>query len=72
MECVEVTRSRLVRRICYDEFTRNMVVEIIGTVRRFCGVDRATAEAFLDAKSMSRYFAHLRRTYTCAGALAPQ
>jgi hypothetical protein len=71
MECVEVTRSRLVRRICYDEFARNMLVEIAGTYWRFCGVDRATAEAFLDAKSMTRYFAHARRTYGCASASAP-
>ena len=47
LECVEVTRSRVIRRICYDEF--RLIVDFEGSLREFCQVERETAEAFLQA-----------------------
>jgi KTSC domain len=65
-DCIDVTRSRVVRRVCYDEFSQRMIVEVGGTYREFCDVDRATAEGFVEASSMSKYFSRLRRTHSCA------
>jgi KTSC domain-containing protein len=64
-DCVEVTRSRMIRRVCYDELSQNMIVDVGGTYRQFCGVERATAEAFLEARSMAQYFSRLRRSHPC-------
>ena len=71
LECIEVERSRVIRRICYDEFSRTMIVDLAGNYRRFCGVDRAAAEGFLHAPSMARYFSQIRRTYRCPGRAQP-
>jgi hypothetical protein len=30
LECVEMTRSRVIRRICYDEYKQYMVVDFDG------------------------------------------
>ena len=65
LECVEMTRSRVIRRICYDEFRQYMVVDFEGRYREFCQVERETAEAFLQAKSLAQFFSQIRRKHPC-------
>jgi hypothetical protein len=65
-KCVEVTRSRMIRRVCFDEFSQIMVVDFSGKYRQFCRVGRSTAEAFLHVKSMAQYFSQLRRIHSCS------
>jgi KTSC domain len=72
LECVEVTRSRVIRRICYDELRQYMVVEFEGRHYRFCQVERETAEAFLQAKSLSQFFSQMRRRHPCLDGTGPQ
>jgi hypothetical protein len=66
LECVEVTRSRVIRRICYDELRQYMVVDIEGRHREFCQVERETAEAFLHAKSLAQFFRRLEGSIVAA------
>jgi len=72
LECVEVTRSRVIRHICYDEFRQYMVVDIEGRQREFCQVERETAEAFLHAKSLAQFFSQIRRKHRCGDRTGPQ
>ena len=72
LECVEVSRSRMIRRICYDEWTRYMLVDIEGQYRLFCGVDRRTIDGFVHAKSMAQFFAQIRREHGCRSRPAAQ
>ena len=65
LECVEVTRSRVIRRICYDEFRQYMIVDFEGRLREFCQVERETAEAFLQARSLAQFFSQIRRKHRC-------
>ena len=65
LACVEMTRSRVIRRICYDEFRQYMVVDFEGRYREFCRVERETAEAFLQARSLAQFFSQIRRKHSC-------
>jgi hypothetical protein len=65
LECIDVTRSRVIRRICYDESTGYMLVDVAGRYHEFCGVDRTTLEQFVSATSITRFFARIRRNHPC-------
>jgi len=71
LECVEVTRSRVIRRICYDEWNQYMLVDVEGRYRLFCRVEKTTVEAFLHTKSMAQFFSQIRRQHSCPGRQGP-
>jgi hypothetical protein len=65
VECVDVPRSRTIRRICYDEASQSMVLDFENRLYQFCRVDRTKVEAFIEAKSMAQFFSQLRRKNRC-------
>lgn len=55
-QCTDVQRSSLVKRVCYDEASAYMVINLKGTYYHYCEIDRATVQGLLSAESMGRYF----------------
>ena len=55
-DCVDVSRSSFVERVCYDAQTRYMIVRLHGVYYHYCEIDSETISAFLDAPSIGEYF----------------
>jgi len=54
--CQDITRSSLISRVCYDESTRSMLVQLSGTYYGFCAIPDQVVAEFLDAPSMGKFF----------------
>jgi hypothetical protein len=60
-ECVDIDRSSLVRRVCYDSGNQYMLIRLEETYYHYCEIDAGTVGALLEAPSMGRFFnAHIR------------
>lgn len=77
-DCIDVSRSSLVTRACYDKAKQFMVVRLKETYYPYCEMPAATYDAFLKAESMGRYFnANIKGTgkdgpYDCRTHRVPQ
>jgi len=66
LQCEWVTRSSLIRRLCYDKATQYVVVSLNGTYYHYCGVTPAIVSAWRSAESMGQYFnAAIKGRYDC-------
>ena len=54
--CETVSRSSLVKRVCYDQRERYMIINLQGTYYHYCEIDSGTVSALLGASSMGRYY----------------
>ncbi len=54
--CETVSRSSLVKRVCYDQRERYMIINLQGTYYHYCQIDSASVSALLGASSMGRYY----------------
>lgn len=54
--CRDITRSTVLRRVCYDRLQQDLVVEINGRCDRYCDVAAQTVDRLLGAPSMGQYF----------------
>jgi hypothetical protein len=54
--CTDITRSSLVRRVCYDAANKYMLISLNGTFYHYCEIDAATVEGLQSAASMGQYF----------------
>lgn len=55
-QCVNIDRSSLVQRVCYDAIQQYMVILLKGIYYHYCEIGQSTVEALLGAESMGRYF----------------
>lgn len=54
--CQSVTRSSFVRRVCYDQKERYMLINLNGTYYHYCEIGSPTVSGLLSADSMGRYY----------------
>ena len=73
-DCTDVTQSRLLKRLCYDEARRTLVAEVAGRYYAHCNVDASVIDGLSDAESVpSYYISEIRAGHKCkAGDLAPE
>jgi hypothetical protein len=65
-ECSDVSRSSLVKRVCYDGPNQYMVISLNGTYYHYCEIDQATVGALKSAVSMGRYYnASIKGRFDC-------
>jgi hypothetical protein len=73
-DCTDVTQSRLLKRLCYDEARRTLVAEVAGRYYAHCNVDASVLDGLSEAESVPAYYiTEIRAGHKCkAGDLAPE
>lgn len=57
------TVSSFVRRICYDEQQKYMLIDLQGTWYNYCGIDSRTVASLISAESVGRFYnSHIKGT----------
>jgi hypothetical protein len=56
LKCAEIAPGSRVRRVCYDDLNRYLVVRHEETWRHFCEVEAAIASRLLAAPAIDRFF----------------
>jgi len=70
--CENVTRGANVKRLCYDERERYVLVSLKGIWYHFCNVSPATVTDWRKAASKGRYYNdNIRGNFDCSEAHAP-
>jgi hypothetical protein len=70
--CENVTRGANVKRLCYDEQERYVLVSLKGIWYHFCGVPPATMIDWRKSASKGRYYNdNIRGNFDCSEAHAP-
>lgn len=70
--CEFVTRSRLVKRVCYDRRERYMLINLRGTYYHYCEIAPETVSSLLGASSMREYFnSNIKGSYDCRTRRVP-
>lgn len=70
--CEGVARGANVKRLCYDERERYLLVSVKGIWYHYCGVSPATLSAWRRASAPGRYYNdNVRSNYECSGTSAP-
>lgn len=65
-KCETVTRSSLVRRVCYDSREQYMIINLQGTYYHYCEIDSRTVGQLLGAESKGRfYIAVIKGRFDC-------
>jgi hypothetical protein len=65
-DCVYITRSSFIRRVCYDQTNEYMLINLNGTYYHYCEIDADTVAALKTADSMGRYFnAEVKGHFDC-------
>lgn len=65
-ECDWITRSSLVKRLCYDKKEAYVIVNLNGTYYHYCEVPSNVVTAWRNAESMGRFYnAHMKGRYDC-------
>jgi uncharacterized membrane protein len=71
--CQTVTRSSLVKRLCYDPKERYVIVNLTGTYYHYCEVPSSAIDAWKDATSMGSFYnAEIKGRFDCRNARVPQ
>jgi hypothetical protein len=55
-DCTSVNKSSFVKRVCYEQSKRYMVIDLSGTYYHYCNIDRPTVSGLLAASSMGQFF----------------
>jgi hypothetical protein len=73
-DCTDVTQSKLLKRLCYDEARRTLVAEVAGRYYAHCNVDASVLDGLTEAESVPTYYlTEIRAGHKCnAGDLAPE
>ena len=70
--CQNVSKSVNVKRICYDEHEKYVLVSLKGIWYHFCGVSPATVSDWKKSPSKGRYYNDtIRPGFECSEATAP-
>ncbi len=55
-DCEFVSRSSLIKRVCYDAANQYMIIKLRRTYYHYCEIDVGTVAALRAAESMGRYY----------------
>ena len=55
-KCESITRSSLVKRLCYDAKEQYVIVSLNGTYYHYCEVPSAVVSSWRQAESMGRFY----------------
>ncbi len=70
--CESISRGANVKRICYDERERYVLVSLKGIWYHFCGVPASEVSAWKKASSPGRYYNdYVREKFNCQATPAP-
>lgn len=65
-ECKLITRSSLIKRLCYDPKESYVIVNLTGTYYHYCEVPTGIVASWYQADSMGRYYnARIKGQYDC-------
>lgn len=65
-ECELITRSSLIKRLCYDPKESYVIVNLTGTYYHYCEVPAGIVASWYQADSMGRYYnARIKGQYDC-------
>lgn len=71
-DCAWITRSSLVKRLCYDREQQYVVVNLNGTYYHYCAVPPGVVNAWRSADSMGRFFnAQVKGRFDCRTSPPP-
>ena len=72
-DCQTVTRSSVIKRLCYDPKERYVIVNLTGTYYHYCEVPSRTIDAWKNAPSMGSFYnAKIKGRFDCRNAHVPQ
>ena len=54
--CETITRSSLIKRVCYDATNQYMIIKLRPTYYHYCEIDAGTVAALKAAGSMGRFY----------------
>src|SRR5262249_51548595 len=55
-KCESITRSTFIRRVCYMEAKRYMIIQLNDTYYHYCNIGSETVTSLLSAPSMGQYY----------------
>lgn len=65
-DCTDVTQSKLLKRLCYDEARRTLVAEVAGRYYAHCNVDASVLDGLSEAESVPTfYLTEIRAGHKC-------
>ena len=65
-KCETVTRSSLIRRVCYDGRERYMLISLNGVYYHYCEIGAQAISNLMKADSMGRYYnAFIKGNFDC-------
>ncbi len=55
-DCTDVSRSSVIKRVCYDKNESNLLLNLSGTYYQYCEVPSSVVSDLLNAPSMGTYY----------------
>lgn len=71
-DCSAPPGNAVVKRICYDQTNRNVVVRLVGTYYEYCGVPPNIVASWRDAPSSDRYYDYIIKGHFDCRTASPQ
>jgi hypothetical protein len=72
-DCWEITRSRFIKRVCYDRRNEYMLMSLNGTFYHYCEIDAGTVSSLLSAPSMGKFYnARIKGQFDCRVHRVPE
>jgi len=70
--CESVNRSSLVKRVCYQQTNRYMVISLSGTYYHYCRIGPEVVGALMQASSIGRFYNQsIKGQYDCRAGGVP-
>lgn len=71
-DCQNISRSSVVKRLCYDAQERYVIVNLTGTYYHYCEVPPDKVAAWKQAASMGQYYnAEIKGRFDCRNSRVP-
>lgn len=65
-DCETVTRSSVIKRLCYDKEEQYVIVNLANTYYHYCGMPSNTVIAWKNAESMGKFYhKNVKGRYDC-------
>lgn len=77
-ECSDISRSSLVKRVCYQSGAQYMVIRLRSTYYHYCEIGSGVINDFMEVKSMGRFYnKNIRDSsngglYSCRDKIVPK
>ena len=65
-DCLHVTRSSFIRRVCFNRVQRRMVISLNGICYAYCAIPESTVSTLTAAGSMGQFYnSQIKGRYAC-------